>query len=310
MGPNAPTTAYDDSRSPPAIKSGEGSPVLARGQPDEARPAPASPPISEFRPAPRELAPRAAPPGARLPRDTYRASEADTLDLAAQARRTLAESVPYAAARAQVEVARVLRVAAYAGHPAQEGNIVDAVARAWPSYQIVTSVPSILPASARQLSEQARHAYVVQRNVGHAFDLQLRAFGANPHDAEVAANLAFLFLRANPGQPETARQLVLHAIALRASKRQAAIVDDWSTLAVASALMGRVADASHALFVMVALARELDRNCRVVLGAVERYGDPMVAPAQAMMTRIRQHGRDRESPYCAGSVNSRTAGVY
>ena len=159
--------------------------------------------------------------------------------------------------------------------------------------QVATSVPNISPASARQLSEEARRAYVVQRNVGQAFDLQLRAFGANPRDPDVAGNLAFLFLRANPTQAETARQLALHAIALRPSQLRAPLADDWSTLAIASALTGREADATNALYVVVALSRDLDRNCRAALGAVDRHGDIMGAPVQAMMLRIRQHDRRR-----------------
>jgi hypothetical protein len=184
------------------------------------------------------------------------------------------------------------------------------VRRGWPNYQVATSAPNIRPASALQLNEEARRAYVVERNVGQAFDLQLRAFGANPRDAEVAGNLAFLFLRVDPRQAETARQLSLHAIALRASQMQAALVDDWSTLAIASALTGREADATNAWYVAVALARDLDRSCRAALGAVDSYGDSMVAPVQMMMLRIRQHGRDWESPSCAWPPNSRTARGY
>ena len=286
------------------------SPAPAPAPADDARTPPTTPQATEPRPLPREFAPRLAPPGAPAIRDTYRASETDTPDLAARARHALAESVPHAAARAQGEVARVLRVAAGAGHPAQEGNIVDAVRRGWPNHQIATSVPNILPASALQLSEEARRAYVVQRNVGQALDLQMRAFGANPRDPEVAGNLAFLFLKANPTQAETARQLSLHAIALRSSQLREARVDDWSTLAIASALTGREPDATNALYVAVALSRDLDRNCRLALGAVDRHGDIMVAPVRAMMLRIHQHGRDRESPNCAWPMHARTARGY
>lgn len=280
--------------------------------PDAVRAPPGTSSGSESRPGSRESAPRVAPPGATgafTAYDPYRAGETDP-DLAAQARHTLATSVPQVAARAQGEVARVLRVAAHAGHPAQERNIVDAVRRGWPNYQIATSVPNILPSRARVLNEEARRTYVVQRDVGQAFDLQLRAFGANPRDAEVAGNLAFLTLRVNPLQAETARQLALHAIALRASGSHAALVDDWSTLAFASALTGREADATHALYVAVALSRDLDRNCRMALGAVDRYGDVMAAPVQAMMLRIRQHGREGESTLCGWPVNARTARGY
>ena len=284
-------------------------PALAPAPAFEARTY-AVPPTTEPRPVPRELAPRFAPPGTLVARDPYRGGETDTPDLAARARRALAESVPYAAARAQGDVARVLRVAAYAAHPAQEGEIVDAVRRGWPTRQIATNAPNVWPASARQLSEDARRAYTVQRNVGQAFDLQLRAFGADPSDPDVAGDLAFLLLKVNPAQAETARQLSLHAIALRPSQLRTPLADDWSTLAIASGLTGREADATNALYVVVALSRNLDRDCRTALGAVERHGDLMLAPVQAMMLRIRQHGRQGESPNCAWPVNSRMARGY
>jgi hypothetical protein len=76
------------------------------------------------------------------------------------------------------------------------------------------------PCDARQLGEDARHAYLVDRDVARAFDLQLRAFGANPRDPELAGNLAFLLLRVQPVQAESARQLAVHAIALAASQRR------------------------------------------------------------------------------------------
>lgn len=294
---------------PPAadVASPLPAPALAPVPGDDARPLGVPPAVREPRPAPRELAPRATPPGAYAMRDPYRGNDADLPDLATQARRALADSVPFAAARAQSDVARVLRVAAYAGHPAQESSIVDAARHGWSTDQVATGVPKIWPASALQLNEEARRAYVVQRNVGQAFDLQLRAFGANPRDPDVAGNLAFLFLRVNPTQPETARQLALHAIALRPAQMRTPLADDWNTLAIASALIGREADATHAFYVAVALSRDLDRNCRAALGAVERHGDVMVGPVQAMMLRIRQYGRDGESSHCAWPLPGRMA---
>ena len=250
------------------------------------------------------------PPGTYAAPDPRRGYASDTLDLAAQARRTLAESLPYSAARAQGEAARVLRVAAHASHPRQEGDIVDAVRRGWPNHQIDTGAAQPWPGGARQLGEEARQAFVMQRNVRQAYELQLRAFGANPRDPDIAGTLAFLVLESDPGRAETARQLALHAIALRSSQTQGTHVDDWSTLAIASALTGREADTTHAWYVAVALSRDLDRSCRVALGAVARYGDVMMAPVQAMMMRIRQHGRDRESPNCSWPAGSRMARGY
>src|SRR4029453_15397053 len=112
-------------------------------------------------------------------------------------------------------------------------------------------------------------------------------------------NLAYLYLKVSPPQPETARQLAMHAMALRSVQLRSARVEDWNTFAIARALTGRDDDAVNALYVTIALARNLDRSCRAALSAVASYGDRMKMPVEAMMQRIRSYGRDYESPYCA-----------
>ena len=124
------------------------------------------------------------------------------------------------------------------------------------------------------------------------------AFGADSSDAEIAGNLAFLYLKLSPPQAETARQVAMHAIGLYAPPVRATRVDDWHTLAVASALTGREVDATNALYVAIAITRSLDRSCKLALAAVDTYGDRLAAPVQAMMLRIRQRGREHESPNC------------
>ena len=247
----------------------------------------------------RELAPRAMPPAEALTQPTVRAFDPAQTDLAAQGRRTLSESVPNSAARAEQEIARVLWIAAGANQPGQDRNVVDAVRRTWSNNTAASMPASVAPAVARQLSDDARQAFMVQRDTGRAFELQLRAFGANPRDAEVAGNLAFLFLRLSPAQPEIARQLAMHAIAVNPAQLRTTRADDWQTLAIANALTGRESDATNALYVTIALSRNLDRTCKAALAAVDSYGDRMVAPVQAMMLRIRQQSRDHESLSCA-----------
>jgi hypothetical protein len=129
------------------------------------------------------------------------------------------------------------------------------------------------------------------------FGLQLRAFGANPSDPDIAGNLAFVYLKLSPPQPETARQVALHAMALRGTQLRAARPDDWTTFAIASALVGREDDARNALYVAVAVTRDLELSCRAVLSSLASYGDPMRRPVRAMMERIQAYGRSRESPY-------------
>jgi hypothetical protein len=191
-----------------------------------------------------------------------------------------------------------MSLAANANRPGQDRAVVDAVRQSWASYQIVTAASSIAPAVGRQLGEDARHAYLVDRDVPRAYDLQLRAFGANPRDPEVAGNLAFLLLKVQPAQAESARQLAVHAIALAAAQRTGRS-DDWTTLAVANALTGRDMDATNALYVAVALSRNLDASCKAALAAVESHGDRVAGPVSLMMARIRDQGRERESASCA-----------
>lgn len=256
-------------------------------------------------PAVRTPAPRPLPPSANAERQLESGNA--TPDLAAQAQRALASAVPYSAARAQPEVARVLWVASNAHAPGQERSIVEAVQRTWSYQQVATAAVDIAPAVATQLSEEARQAYVNERNVRRAVDLQLRAFGANPRDPEVAGNLAFLYLKASPAQPEVSRQLVLHAMALASLSRRSMRVDDWNTLAVASALTGREADAINAFYVVLALTRDLDRSCKDALSAVDAHGGSLIVPVQTMMVRIRQHGRSMESAYCSWPVHWKSA---
>jgi len=140
--------------------------------------------------------------------------------------------------------------------------------------------------------------------------LQLRAFGANPRDAEVAGNLAFLYLKLSPPQPEIARQVVLHAMALDSVQLRAMRADDWLTFAVANALIGRQDDATNALYVTIALTQDLDRSCKAALGAMAGYGERLKQPVQAMMLRIHSQGRDYESPFCGWPPRGNVARTY
>jgi hypothetical protein len=214
-----------------------------------------------------------------------------------QARRTLAQSVPRVAVQAQAEVAHVLWAAANAHDPRQEREVVSSAQAIWVG---ATSYPqSTEPVAAQRFNDEAMQAYRVRRNVAEAFDLSLKAFGANPNDPEIAGYLAFLHLRLSPAQPETARQLALHAIAVRGSRFRTGRLEDWNTYAVASALTGREADARNAMYVTVALAGSVDRNCKAGLSAITHYGERVREPVEAMLYRIHTQGRAFESPYCA-----------
>ncbi len=214
--------------------------------------------------------------------------------------------VPRVAARAEPEVARVLWMAAASYHPSQE-RALAAAARA-------TRIPddgslfgrTAAPGEARRLNDEARAVYASRRNVPEAFDLQLRAFGANPSDPEVAGNLASLYLKTMPPQPELARQVALYALAARGPQFHSARMEDWYTYAVASALAGRESDATNALFVTLALSADLERRCTAALNALAIHGARLRRPVEAMLSRIHAQGRDYDAPACAWPPNAST----
>ena len=80
-------------------------------------------------------------------------------------------------------------------------------------------------------------------------------------------------------------------------------IEDWTTLAIASALAGRERDARNALFVTLALSPSLDRQCRAATAAYLSHGERLKAPAEAMLARIRTWGRSQESPFCRWPPN-------
>ena len=220
-------------------------------------------------------------------------------DFAREARRTLAQTMPRIAVQVQAEIAHVLWAAANAHDPRQEREVVDYAQAIWVRDDATGSAQVIDPAAARRLNDEAMQAYRVRRNVAEAFDLSLKAFGANPNDPEIAGNLAFLHLRLSPAQPETARQLALHALAVRGSRFRTGRLEDWNTYALASALTGRDADARNAMYVTVALAGSVERNCKAGQLAIAHYGERVREPVEAMLYRIYTQGRAYESPYCA-----------
>jgi hypothetical protein len=249
--------------------------------------APPPPPIVAAAPIARTPAP---PPLLGESRSDFRVPErAREYDYAREARRALAQSVPLIASQAQSEITPVLRAAARAQDPRAERDVIDAAQAVW-----VDSAGSLAPPGdpvAKRLNDEAMQAYWVRRNIPEAFDLSLKAFGANPNDPEVVGNLAFLHLRMSPSQPETARQLALHAIAVRGIRFRSGRLEDWNTYALASALTGRDSDARNAMYVTVALAGNAERNCKAGLSAIANYGERVREAVEAMLYRIHAQGR-------------------
>ena len=204
--------------------------------------------------------------------------------------------MPHVAVQARADASTVLWMAGVAYHPAQSAGVVNAAHGSWNSEQLYTLGPRD-PARARRLYDEAKRVYSSGR-MAEALDLGVRAFASDPRDPNIAGFLAVLHLSVNPPQPEIARQLALHALAVSGSRRSAR-AEDWDTLAIASALTGREADATQALLVELAVTPDLDRSCDTIQRAYATFGERLRVPTQAMLARIRAHRRDYESPNCA-----------
>jgi tetratricopeptide (TPR) repeat protein len=306
----------------PATTAGERERVLAwltaRGPSPRAgmsygAPAPATPAqVAAPAPAPAPMAAAAAAPihaPALLPATvqpvaaTAQEPAAPPLppDFAARASTLLSTGwLTRAARRAEPIVSQVMTVAAQPDGGDHEDDIREAVSSLG---GLMTDASNIgfSPDSfeARRLNDAAAQAYWRRGNVPDALDLQLKAFGANPLDATVAGQLAFLQLRVRPAQADVARQLALHALTLRDAKLQAARPEDWTTLAIANALLGRDRDARNAWFVALALAPNPETQCRAAISAYNKYGEALRPPVEAVLYRAYLSGRASRSPFCA-----------
>jgi serine/threonine protein kinase len=307
--PHTPPTAEPPAQVEPLPSIVQPKAVIALSPPPGVIPPPPTRPnIRDDSKAPRmaELPAKIPSPYAALPIQKIQEppAESEAIDrdadqvFATEARRALRQVVPRIAAQAQSEVARVLWVAANANDPTQDRAVIEA-AQSISVGDGSNFSQGIAPAEARRLNDEAMDAYWSRRNMTEAFDLQLKAFGANPYDAEIAGNLALLHLKPSRLQPETARQLALVALAYRGGRSRMGRFEDWTTYAIASALTGRVADARNALFVTVALSRNIERNCKTAMGALSNYGERLREPVEAMLNRIHMQGRGYESPYCS-----------
>lgn len=219
-------------------------------------------------------------------------------DFALRAHTLIAEHLPRIAQRAERRVLRVLHVAAQAENRWQSGDVLDAARAMQLAADDLLPAPAAASADARLLNEAAETVFWGGRDAQQALSLQTRAFGADPHDAGVAGNLAFYLLKQRPVRAEVARQLALYALALPDPRFPHGRIDDWTSFAIASALTGRERDARNALFVTLALSHTVDRQCRTALAAVNHYGERLRGPTEAMLARIRTWGRSQESSFC------------
>lgn len=243
-------------------------------------------------------APTAAVATAPVPLDVRYSVPKEPMDFTARAGEVMTAHVPRIAQRAERLVKRVLFLA---GH-ADEAWRIDEIRSAANGIGIGPQDPLLVlewaAADARRLNEAARSAFRGHGSAAQALDLQTQAFGANPTDAEVAGNLAFLHLRQRPVNVTAARDLSLHALALHDGQHPGGRLEDWTTLAIASALAGRESEARDAWIVTLALAPNLERQCRAAVDAYAMYGERLRLPVETMLYRAHQWNPAERSAFC------------
>ena len=276
----------------PAIATPPGEPIRVAAADQEARPVPST--ARAVAPAPGSSATAASTPA---PVPALKIADAAP-DFVARANELMTHQVPRLAQHAERSVARVLFAAGRSEHVRDDETIrASAVAISRGPVDPLAGM-TLRPQDAERLNDAARAEYARRGGTPEALMLQVRAFGADPLDAEIAGNLAFLLLRQRPAQPEAARQLALHALTLRGARNPEGRIEDWATLAIASALSGRERDARNAFLVTLALAPNLERQCKAALDVVALYGERLRAPVEAMLQSAQASARGQQSALC------------
>jgi len=207
--------------------------------------------------------------------------------------------IPQLAKDAERQVAPVLALAGRAPEMRRRGEIRSAARSMRTSAAATAPAAQANAAQARSLNDAALTAYWLDNNVTDALHLGMQALGANPFDSEVVGNLAFLRLKETPPEAETVRQLALHALTVQDLRFETGRIEDWTTLAIASALTGRDAEARNAWFVSMALTSDLQRQCNAAVRAQATYGERLRPSVQAMLLRARSspaYGRCEVAP--------------
>jgi hypothetical protein len=225
-------------------------------------------------------------------------TDAAAPDYGARAIRLMTHDLPRLAQRAQRVVSRVLAIAGQSTHVVGDAEILDAAALLERPADDQVSATPVAPGEAQRLAAAARTEYARRGVTNQGLTLQVQAFGADPLDPEVAGDLAFLLLRLHPAQPEAARQLAMHALALHGTRFPRGRGEDWTTLAIASALSGRDLDARNAFLVSLAVASNVDRQCRAALDAYVIFGDRLRAAVETVVYDAHASGSSSLSSFC------------
>ena len=97
-------------------------------------------------------------------------------------------------------------------------------------------------------------------------------------------------LKQQPPETEAARRFALHALTLNDVRFPSGRIEDWTTLAIASAVTGHDVDARNAWFVALALTSDLQRLCNAAVSAEASYGERLRPSVQALLQRVRLVG--------------------
>jgi len=219
-------------------------------------------------------------------------------DFAVRASELMTTDLPRVVQHVERRVLRVMDIAAQPDTAWQDEQIRRAAGTIRDKASEPLYVFELAADDARQLHEMARQAYWRGGNAREAHALQLKAFGANPLDAVIASSLAFLSLRQLPPQADMARQMALYSLGLHDARNPHGRIEDWTTLAIASALSGRDRDARNAWFVSLALAPQPERQCKAAINAYAKHGERVRSSIEAMLYRAYASGRAQGSALC------------
>jgi hypothetical protein len=212
------------------------------------------------------------------------ASAPDLLEASAAA--WMRDRIPALALAAERRLAPVLAAAARSPELRRRTEIRTAAQAA----RVVVAPPSGVAVDAHEaqrLDRAAQTAAQRDHDVAGALRLQTQAFGADPLDPEIAGHFALMHLNGPSPRAEPARQLALHALALKDDRFPTGRIADWTTLAIANALTGRERDARNAWFVSMALTSDLQQQCDAAVHAKATYGERVRPSVQAMLQRAR-----------------------
>lgn len=206
--------------------------------------------------------------------------------------------LPRVVRRVEQRVLRVMDIAAQPDTAWRDEQIRRAAGAIRDNANEPLHVVELAADDARQLHEMAWHAFWRAGNAREAHALQLKAFGANPFDAVIATSLAYLSLQQLPPQADMARQMALYSLSLQHARSPGGRIEDWTILAIASALSGRDRDARNAWFVSLALAPQPERQCRAAIDAYAKHGERVRSSIEAMLYRAYASGRAQRSALC------------